>query len=67
MPEGPLVPPELLEIVDYFHPRREAGPDGDIDLLVIFDDDAPSDRLTLRMTIVEEDIVIAIAAAGLSR
>lgn len=53
------VPPELLDrIVDYFNPRRvvlfgsrargDAGPDSDIDLLVILDDDAPADRLTLR-------------------
>ena len=59
MPEPPLVPPELLDrVVDYFHPRRivlfgsrargESGPDSDIDLLVILDDDAPADRLTLR-------------------
>jgi predicted nucleotidyltransferase len=59
MPETPLVPPELLNrVVDYFHPRRvvlfgsrargESGPDSDIDLLVILDDDAPADRLTLR-------------------
>jgi predicted nucleotidyltransferase len=57
--ETPLVPPELLNrVVDYFQPRRivlfgsrargEAGPDSDIDLLVILDDDAPADRLTLR-------------------
>ena len=55
----PLVPTELLDrVVDYFHPRRimlfgsrargESGPDSDIDLLVILDDDAPDDRLTLR-------------------
>jgi predicted nucleotidyltransferase len=59
MRETPLVPPELLNrVVDYFHPRRvvlfgsrargESGPDSDIDLLVILDDDAPADRLTLR-------------------
>jgi len=59
MPPTPLVPPELLDrVVDYFHPRRvvvfgsrargEAGPDSDIDLLVILDDDAPADQLTLR-------------------
>jgi predicted nucleotidyltransferase len=59
MPETPLVPPELLNrVVDYFLPRRvvlfgsrargESGPDSDIDLLVILDDDAPADRLTLR-------------------
>jgi uncharacterized protein len=59
MLETPLVPPELLDrVVDYFHPRRvvlfgsrawgESTPDSDIDLLVILDDDAPADRLTLR-------------------
>jgi predicted nucleotidyltransferase len=59
MRETPLVPPELLRrVVDYFHPRRivlfgsrargESGPDSDIDLLVILDDDAPADKLTLR-------------------
>src|SRR5277367_5243231 len=59
MPESPLVQPELLNrVVEYFHPRRvvlfgsrargDNGPDSDIDLLVILDDDAPADRLTLR-------------------
>ncbi len=59
MRETALVPPELLKrVVDYFRPRRvvlfgshargEAGPDSDIDLLVILDDDAPAERLTLR-------------------
>lgn len=59
MRETPLVPPELLDrVVDYFHPRRivlfgsrargKSGPDSDIDLLVILDDDAPADKLTLR-------------------
>ncbi len=59
MLDTPLVPPELLNrIVDYFNPRRillfgsrargEAGPDSDIDLLVILDDDAPAEQLTLR-------------------
>jgi len=60
MRETSLVPPELLNrVVDYFHPRRvmlfgsrargESGPDSDIDLLVILDDDAPADKLTLRV------------------
>ena len=55
----PLVPPELLDpVVAYFQPRRvilfgsfargEATEDSDIDLLVVLDDDAPADRLTLR-------------------
>ncbi len=55
----PLVPPELLDpVVAYFQPRRvivfgsvargDAGPDGDIDLLVILDNDAPRDKLTYR-------------------
>jgi predicted nucleotidyltransferase len=59
MPEIPLVPPELLNrVVDYFHPRRvvlfgsrargESAPGSDIDLLVILDDDAPVDKLSLR-------------------
>jgi len=59
MREGPLVPPELLSrVVEYFHPRRvvlfgsrargDSGEDSDIDLLVILDDDAPADKLTLR-------------------
>src|SRR4051794_8308654 len=54
-----LVPPELLDpVVAYFNPRRvvlfgstargEAGPDSDIDLLVILADDTPPERLTLR-------------------
>lgn len=59
MHETPLVPPELLNrVVDFFLPRRvvlfgsrargESGPDSDIDHLVILDDDAPVDHLTLR-------------------
>jgi hypothetical protein len=54
-----LVPPELLDpVVAYFRPRRvilfgsvargEAGPDSDIDLLVIVDDDTPPEKLTLK-------------------
>src|SRR4051812_2667125 len=53
-----LVPAALLDpVVGYFNPRRvilfgstargEAGPDSDIDLLVIVDDDTPAERLTL--------------------
>ncbi len=56
---APLVPPALLDsIVAYFNPRRvivfgsvargEAGPDSDIDLLVIVDDDTPAARVTLK-------------------
>ncbi len=55
---GNAVPPELLaSVVAYFHPRRvilfgsrargNAGRDSDIDLLVILDDDAPPEKLTL--------------------
>jgi uncharacterized protein len=54
----PLVPSELLDsVVAYFRPRRvilfgsaargHAGPDSDIDLLVVLDDDAPPEQLTL--------------------
>ncbi len=54
-----IVPAELLEpVVAYFHPRRiilfgshargEAGPDSDIDLLVVVDDDTPTEKVTLR-------------------
>lgn len=54
-----LVPPELLDpVVAYFRPRRvivfgsvargEAGPDSDIDLLVVVDDDTPPEKLSLR-------------------
>ena len=54
-----LVPPELLDpVVAYFNPRRvivfgsiargDAGPDSDIDLLVIVDDDTPPEKVTLR-------------------
>ncbi len=54
-----LVPPELLDpVVAYFKPRRvilfgsvargEAGPDSDIDLLVVVDDDTPPEKLTIR-------------------
>jgi predicted nucleotidyltransferase len=56
MREG-LVPAELLDpVVAYFRPRRvilfgsrargEAGPDSDIDLLVVVDDDTPAEKLT---------------------
>lgn len=52
------VPDELLSpIVEYFHPRRvilfgsaatgNAGADSDLDLLVILNDDAPPEKLTL--------------------
>ena len=54
-----LVPPELLDpVVAYFKPRRvilfgsmargDAGPDSDIDLLVVLDNDAPPEKLTYR-------------------
>jgi predicted nucleotidyltransferase len=54
-----MVPSDLLErIVGYFDPkriilfgslaRRAAGPDSDIDLIVVLDDDAPAEHLTLR-------------------
>jgi uncharacterized protein len=53
------VPAELLDpVVAYFDPRRvilfgsqargEAGPDSDIDLLVVVDDDTPAEKVTLR-------------------
>ncbi len=54
-----LIPPELLDsVVSYFKPQRvilfgskargEAGPDSDIDLLVIVDDDTPPEKLSPR-------------------
>jgi predicted nucleotidyltransferase len=53
-----FVPPELLDpVIAYFHPRRvilfgsnargDAGPESDIDLMVIIDDDAPPELRTL--------------------
>ena len=56
---APLVPPELLDpVVAYFHPRRvilfgshargDAGPDSDIDLLVVVDDNTPAEKVTLQ-------------------
>ncbi len=56
-PEMPLVPPELLNrVVEYFHRRRvvlfgsrargESGPDSDVDLLAIVDDDTPAERIS---------------------
>lgn len=56
---GPLVPPELLDpVVAYFHPRRvilfgsqvrgDAGPESDIDLLGVVDDDTAPEKVTLR-------------------
>jgi predicted nucleotidyltransferase len=52
------VPAELLDpVVAYFRPRRiilfgsaargDGGPDSDLDLLVIVDDDTPPEKLTL--------------------
>jgi predicted nucleotidyltransferase/HEPN domain-containing protein len=54
-----LVPRELLDsVVSYFNPHRvilfgstargDAGPDSDIDLLVVVDDDTPTEILSLR-------------------
>lgn len=54
-----LVPSELLDpVVAFFQPRRvilfgsvargDAGPDSDIDLLVIVDDDTPAEKVTVR-------------------
>lgn len=54
-----LIPAELLDpVVAYFRPRRvilfgslargEAGPDSDIDLLVVVDDDTPAEKVTVR-------------------
>lgn len=56
---NPLVPPELLDpVVTYFRPRPvilfgsaargEAGPDSDIDLLVVVDDDTPPEKVTIK-------------------
>src|SRR5438128_3312594 len=53
------VPRDLLDpVIDYFKPQRvilfgskargEAGPDSDIDLLVVVDDDTPAEKLTWR-------------------
>jgi len=54
-----LVPPELLDpVLAYFRPRRvtlfgsaargDAGPDSDIDLLVVVDDDTPAEKVTIK-------------------
>ena len=54
-----LVPAALLDpVVAYFSPKRvivfgsvargDAGPDSDIDLLVIVDDDTPAEKVTLK-------------------
>ena len=54
-----VVPAALLDpVIAYFNPRRvilfgsvahgDAGPDSDIDLLVIVDDDTPPERVTLK-------------------
>ncbi len=54
-----LVPPELLDsVVAFFRPQRvilvgsaargEAGPDSDIDLLVVVDDDTPAEKVAIR-------------------
>jgi predicted nucleotidyltransferase len=57
--DHPLIPPALLnQVVKYFNPKQvivfgsvargEAGPDSDIDLLVIVDDDTPPEKVTLK-------------------
>jgi predicted nucleotidyltransferase len=57
--QDPRVPSELLDpVVAYFRPRRvilfgsaargDAGPDSDIDLLVVVDDDTPPDKVTVK-------------------
>src|SRR5580698_5732412 len=54
-----LVPPEPLDpVVAYFRPRRvilfdsaargDAGPDSDLDLLVVVDDDTPAEKVTIK-------------------
>lgn len=54
-----VIPAELLDpVVAYFRPRRvilfgsvargDAGPDSDIDLLVVVDDDTPPEKVTAR-------------------
>jgi uncharacterized protein len=54
----PLVPSELLDsVVAFFRPRRiilfgsaargDATSDSDLDLLIVLDDDAPAEKLTL--------------------
>ena len=54
-----LIPAKLLDpVVAYFRPRRvilfgsvargDAGPDSDIDLLVVVDDDTPPEKVTMR-------------------
>jgi hypothetical protein len=54
-----LVPPELLDpVLAYFRPQRvilfgsaargEAGPNSDIDLLVVVDDDTPAEKVTIK-------------------
>ena len=56
---APMVPEDLLRrVVAYFNPRRvilfgsaargEAGPENDIDLLVVLDDDVPLELLSWR-------------------
>lgn len=58
-PAADLVPPELLRsVVAWFDPQRvilfgsrargESGPDSDLDLLVVVDDDTPTERLGWR-------------------
>ena len=57
MATNTLVPPELLDpLVAYFDPQKviligsvargEAGPDSDIDLVVVLDDDVPLEMLS---------------------
>jgi hypothetical protein len=59
MTAAAVVPPDLLDsVVSYFHPRRVIlfgsralgthGPDSDIDLVVVLDDDAPPGMRTSR-------------------
>ena len=59
MSEPQLVPTELLQsVVAHFRPQRvilfgslargQAGPDSDIDLVVVLDDDVPKEMLSAR-------------------
>lgn len=43
-----LVPAELLDSVVAYFSRGEGGPDSDFDLLVILDDDAPPEKVTVK-------------------
>lgn len=58
-PDGQMVPPDLLaKVIAYYDPvevilfgsqaRASTGPDSDVDLMILVDDDTPKEKLSWR-------------------